>query len=203
MYMSDALVRYYFLMGPAGRRDGVEDVRWWPDICFDYLVAIRSGFKVRALPLGFSHLQMLHDPKWKHWQKVYGSFGCTLVERPVNIVCCPAGLETGRQLRKKDVGGRMADQSSDPEEVIYEPSFALSACLTDGLRNIAITGTIPKPPAEAEVVALKSYDVVVTPTIAEAAELLELGVQAAYYSPTSMNADATALGILLSGRGDQ
>lgn len=208
MYMSEiAVVRYYFLWGPKREQRG----RWWPTLGYKYLVALRRGFCVRAVPIGWAHFQLLDHPKWKHWKKVYDSFGCQLVERPVNIVCCPGGIVMGRTMRVSDLAPKLMDgvpaflteREGDGEEVVYEPGLALSVCFTDGLRNIAITGTRPTTPNETELATLKRYDAVVTPTEDEAAFLSEAGVRAQCYTPRQLANDALALGFLLNGRGDE
>lgn len=209
MYMSGdlALVRYYFTMGP--RRQAEQTGRWWPELGYKYLLALRKGFKVRAIPLGWAHFQLLHLKRWRHWQRVYDAFGCELVERPVNVVCAPFGLQLGIRLTAKDVAPQELDgvpdfllKSGASDEVVYEPEPVLTACWTASLRNIAIVGTKPSAPTAGEIQSLKLYDTVVTPTEAEAAELRGQGVRCQAYTPRQMADDALALGLLLRGESD-
>jgi hypothetical protein len=209
MYMGEkALVRYFFQMGPTASERG----RWWPDLGYKYLRALLRGFPVRAMPLGWAHFQILDDPRWKRWKKVRGCFGCEMVERPVNVICCPAGIQMGRTVTRGDFappqvegvpGFLTASGNSDLEEIVYQPDFALSACWTADLRNIAITGTNPTWPNPQEVAALKRYDAVVTPTHSEGDNLREVGVNAQCYTPRQMADDAFNLGLLLRGKGDE
>jgi hypothetical protein len=196
MYMS-AMVRYFALIGPRSQSQD----RWWPDLSYEYLVAFRRGFEVRLIPIGFAHFQT-HDPAWKHWEAVSDCMQVPVSERPLNVVCCPAGIETGRQMKRGNFLPANAPPIENADEIVYEPGYALGHYWTEGLRNIAITGTAPKAPNNAEIAALKRYDTVITPAKKDAIELLALGVSAFALSPEELTGDVAEVLAMIDGRGD-
>jgi hypothetical protein len=208
MYMG-ALVRYYFLIGPRSENQP----RWWPDLSFTYLLALRSArVGVRAIPLGVAPFHVFDDPKWRHWSTVQDSFSATLEERFVNVICCPAGLLMGRAVTPSQLAPALVDGVPPSVTAIggrasrdwtMEPMPALVGAYTVGVRNIAITGCLPETPTHPEIEALRRYDAVVAPTGGEADELRRLGVDAQGYSPEALEADALALGALLKGTSDE
>ena len=191
MYMA-VEVRYHFVWGP--KRPKSVRYRWWPDLGYKYLRAImQAGYDVRAIPIGFAHFQVLNEKPWKHWKKVYEAFASSRATTAgVNIVCAPLGFTMGRTVRLKDLapqsidgvpGFLTANNTSDPEQVVYEPSTAIAGLWTEGFRNVAITGTVASDVTASDLEASRRYDLVLTPTQREVEQLKRLGVSAQSCTP--------------------
>lgn len=205
-----ARIRFFCVLGPRG---GKSVKGWWPDVSWLYLKALIDGeFAVRALPIGASYMNIPpSDPGWRHWKKVMHLFTEQLDADYVNVVCAPPGMVMGsRKTRGQLSPARMeeldnmvpghpgagavavhremtaAAAASDAEEVVYEPSTALSSLWTEGKKNIAITGVSPKPPDENEIEALSRYDHVLSPTPNGAMALVQAGVDAIRLAPREL-----------------
>lgn len=199
-----ALVRMFCMVGPRRPTEHVTDA-WWPDISYTYVCALAdAGINVRVIAIGGAQFQA-----WEHWRGLAPLFAGEIVDNFVNIVCCPPGIVTGQRMTAQSMaprqvlagdGGMVAPPhitaagAAADDDVVYEPATALAQYYTEGHRNIAITGTYPSPPSDAELEALAKYDAVLTPTAIEADLLAR--VSACAYPASRLKKEAKSLPIL-------
>jgi hypothetical protein len=169
----------------------------WGSIASKYLKTLTGyGLTVRVVPIGPFFLSAFHRPDFAHWEEHLTCFTGELDQKYVNIVCAPTGLSLGPQLSVEQLaprapmgvegnpmGGHHTQRPDGPQGVVYEPETAITGLWVKGQQNIAITGTRPTAPSDAELNKLREYDLVVAPTPEEAADLHGQGVSVSVVSP--------------------
>lgn len=147
--------------------------------CFDLKIGLdyaraleETGLGLRVIPVGGVFLVPTGLPG--------EVFSRPIADPCINVVCSEASKELGERMTKKQWAP--ADVVVDADEVAYYPQTAFDAFRTVGIKNVAIV-VMPPLPDEAAVATLKQYDAIITPEIADARLLRELGVPALGMAP--------------------
>ena len=168
-----ATVRFFCLVLPPGHEQ----------TGYEYLDALdRSGKRVVACPIGMAYFTSAP------WSGITRLFSGLTAPRFVNVVCAPPGLVMGARMRAADVKppldpSGVAWRKELSQEVVYEPSTALSGLYTVGVPNVAITTLGTKPLESSEIRALAQYDAVFTPSGNDAEALRALGIHSMHIPP--------------------
>lgn len=169
-----ASIRFFAVVGPY--RD--DDPAWWPNVSHAYLRGLLDArLAVRAITIsgGGAYLDLAGDPEWEPWMDLAPMFSTPMDGLRVNIVCAPSNMALGRRVVSRDGGG-------------YTPATALRALWTANVYNVAITCGVRRED-DAELEALRRYDMLVPPNVSAEAQLLGLGLVATRRTPQAFAAD--------------
>ena len=193
----ERIIRFFCMVGPRAPK-GHTGV-WWPDLAWSYANALLfTAIPMRIFPIGKSELNG-KDPEdgYARWREMAPLFGGPMAESFANVVCAPVcvNMTEERTFSVPRAG-----------KIVVPAETALAALWTANHRNIAITDWTEALSSasfallKSETEALRKYDLVLVSSERQQDQLLDLDVQALYYTPEKLSAEARVTKLFL-GKG--